>query len=795
MKIKQLRIDGWKGLGQVKLELAPGLNLIHGPNESGKTSLREAIRCVLLEPPTKRGKSGMQNARPWGTSVNPLVEIAFDFAGLEYELSKRFLARTGSWLKCDGKLVAQDEGLQEKLDALLPLEGLASLWAVQGDTALPAVPVSMRSQLASLEAVTPGVSWLEATLKDEMDRWWTDKRASPNSAYKAVRERTLQSESRVTEHESELEDCNRLSEQIQCLSQDVASLEQEASTLQERLDRDQEALGAWDLYEREVQTCNAREQEKKALESWQAGWARNVASLRELETSRADYEVRLQALRERSGERPTRARVDELQQRQASLQGRVRSLLTRELEELSPPSKEELTKLGKLESSIAGQEAALDSGAASVTLTAETPLAPRAVLDGEPQEGSLAPGASQSYKVLSALSLELPGVARLRVESANQESKWQALALQKEELTRLLAVLRVGSAQEAEERYQRAQELNARLKTFKAIEPVEPEGGDRLDELERELAAMPAALEQAEKDYAQADQRYRSCQSELETLLRDDPESRWKTVHDLLLSQAAERPELGLKAPFPEKPLEEPIARLTRDLDEKRAALTPPSGTPVTREGLAALRARLETVRSDRERVAGEMQQKIGAVGRYKGLYEKLAVAQEEYARAFQEERQTELEAQAARLLREALTQAKADLQDDLVGPLQTRLSRRLVELTSARYQGVLLKGDFQPQSVVAAYTTHRPEVAELSFGTREQLSFLARVCLAELLSERGESQVLLLDDSLVHTDDERMERACSLLKEVSGRLQVLLFTCHPERFRSLETVSRVHRL
>ncbi len=39
------------------------------------------------------------------------------------------------------------------------------------------------------------------------------------------------------------------------------------------------------------------------------------------------------------------------------------------------------------------------------------------------------------------------------------------------------------------------------------------------------------------------------------------------------------------------------------------------------------------------------------------------------------------------------------------------------------------------------------------------------------------------------------MERVCSLLKEVSGRLRVLLFICHPERFRALEAVSRAHRL
>ncbi len=795
MKIKRLRIDGWKGLGQVKLDFEDGLNLIHGPNESGKTSLREAIRCVLLEPPTRRGKGGLQSARPWGTSTNPLVEAVFELGGQEYEVSKRFLARTGSWLKCAGKLVSQDEGLQDQLDALLPVESLASLWALQGDTVLPNVPLSVRAQLASLEAVTPGVSWLEATLKDEMDSWWTDKRAMANSRLKAIRDSTLQSENRVSEHETELAECDRLSEQVQDLAQDVAALETEALELQARLDREQEALGAWDLYERELQTCKALEQEKKALESWQATWARNVASLRALELACSDYEARLTALRERSGSPPDRKHVDELRALQANLQGRVRALLTRALEQVGAPSKEELARLSKLETSIAGQEAALESGAASLVLTAEAPLTSRAVLDGESQSSSLAPGESQSYRVRNALSLELPGVARLTVESGNPEGKWEALTALKQERSRLLGVLRANTTQEAEERFQRAQELSARVSAFNAFEPVEPDAGDQIEDLERDLAALPAAIEQAETACKEAEQRYRACQSELETLLRDDPESRWKTVHELLVSQAAERPDLKLVQPFPDKPVQDAITQLENSLAEKQAALVPPSGTPVTREGLAALRSRLEDLRSDRDRMAAEMQQKIGAVARFKGLYEKLASAQEEWGRAFQQERRIELEAQAVRLLRETLQQAKSELQDDLVGPLQTRLSQRLAELTSSRYRGVVLKGDFQPQAVVAAYTDHQPEVGELSFGTREQLSFLARVCLAELLSDRGEAQVLMLDDSLVHTDQERMERACSLLKEVSGRLQVLLFTCHPERFERLRAVGRVHRL
>ena len=45
--------------------------------------------------------------------------------------------------------------------------------------------------------------------------------------------------------------------------------------------------------------------------------------------------------------------------------------------------------------------------------------------------------------------------------------------------------------------------------------------------------------------------------------------------------------------------------------------------------------------------------------------------------------------------------------------------------------------------------------------------------------------RIRLLARNLAPSDEKRMERVCSLLKEVSGRLRVLLFTCHPERFRA----------
>ena len=41
----------------------------------------------------------------------------------------------------------------------------------------------------------------------------------------------------------------------------------------------------------------------------------------------------------------------------------------------------------------------------------------------------------------------------------------------------------------------------------------------------------------------------------------------------------------------------------------------------------------------------------------------------------------------------------------------------------------------------------------------------------------------MLFDDNLVHTDEQRMAVACGWLEEVAEKAQLLVFTCHPERY------------
>ena len=60
------------------------------------------------------------------------------------------------------------------------------------------------------------------------------------------------------------------------------------------------------------------------------------------------------------------------------------------------------------------------------------------------------------------------------------------------------------------------------------------------------------------------------------------------------------------------------------------------------------------------------------------------------------------------------------------------------------------------------------------------------RLALAEVLA-KDERQLVVLDDVLTATDADRLARIMTILEESAQRLQILILTCHPERYHSLK--------
>ena len=79
-----------------------------------------------------------------------------------------------------------------------------------------------------------------------------------------------------------------------------------------------------------------------------------------------------------------------------------------------------------------------------------------------------------------------------------------------------------------------------------------------------------------------------------------------------------------------------------------------------------------------------------------------------------------------------------------------------------------------------------REDIAELSDGTREQLSILVRVAFAEVLAENGNPAPLVLDDPLAYSDDGRLAAMCGELAAAKSVSQIILLTCREKAFEVL---------
>ncbi|MFC3086695.1 ATP-binding protein [Tabrizicola soli] len=73
-----------------------------------------------------------------------------------------------------------------------------------------------------------------------------------------------------------------------------------------------------------------------------------------------------------------------------------------------------------------------------------------------------------------------------------------------------------------------------------------------------------------------------------------------------------------------------------------------------------------------------------------------------------------------------------------------------------------------------------------LSGGTREQVAILTRLAFARLFAASGRPVPVILDDALVHSDDDRIEAMCDALHRTARDQQILVLTCRQRAFAAL---------
>ena len=173
-------------------------------------------------------------------------------------------------------------------------------------------------------------------------------------------------------------------------------------------------------------------------------------------------------------------------------------------------------------------------------------------------------------------------------------------------------------------------------------------------------------------------------------------------------------------------------------------------------------------------------------------------------ARAQERHDRVQRRAQAARLLYETLDTHRLEARRRYAAPLRDR-----VEGYAAMVFGPQVRIGVGDDLTISTKTVNGVTVPfeQLSAGAREQLALLGRVSCADLISTPaaesgspssagpaglanpdGPGVPLIIDDALGHSDRGRLDALAAILGAAAERLQIIVLTSAPERFRIAAT-------
>ncbi len=122
---------------------------------------------------------------------------------------------------------------------------------------------------------------------------------------------------------------------------------------------------------------------------------------------------------------------------------------------------------------------------------------------------------------------------------------------------------------------------------------------------------------------------------------------------------------------------------------------------------------------------------------------------------------------------------ASNQLLDQAFDQLRTRASDYFARMTLGNYSGLEIKLDGQEVQVTCLHQDGPRTVDELSEGTRDQLYLAIRLAYLSTDPSIVEPLPLVLDDILVHFDDQRARATLEVLRELGAQMQILFFTHH----------------
>ena len=833
-----VRIDG----------IGDGLNVLSEPNEFGKSTLFDALHAVFFKAHGS-GDKEMKALRPHAGGA-PEITVEVETAEGLFRISKRWFQKPATTVHQGSRLVAQSDAAEDWIARALgqDMGGPAGLiWVRQGMTALTdgsnkeqAAALEARRDLMSsvseeVEAMTGGRR-MDAALRrcsEELAHYATGTgRPRTGGPWKAAQDRAAElgedrdrlqglaaelhaalkarnaarrtlaeltapeaAEARLTRlqaAEAAHAAAERHASAGETLARKLEMARLQASSARARLD-DLRRAGAEAAEAAALVT--AAEAEAATATAHHAAAAQDhdsaATSLASATTALEAAEAGLRRAEHAQAARDSAARRAELGERIAQAD-RARTAMETAKAAIRGVSDVELQRLETRAAEAAAARAARDAQATQVTASYSGTLR-LTVGATELPEGTALP-------LTRPTRIDLPGIGTLDIRPP-QTGGAEAVEAAQRSLREALAehgVENVEEARRAATARKTAERAHGEARAVLAS--LAPEGTDAL---RAQLAALPTpedadaeapdpAIARAAQDAARsAEKTARATLATAAERLSATRSERTRT--ETLLAQARDRHARALAARAAQ---EEDEATLAEAAETARQSLTlaeaahrdHQAAAPDLAAAQAALtrarsveesaRAQIDSLRPDLARLEERISRAAG-----EAVEERLAETEEALAAAQADLSRIDHEVRVLTRLQAALTAARAEARERYFAPV-ARALKPLLALLWPEAELSWSEDSLLPHALIRDGQEEPLDI--LSGGTQEQIALLVRLAFARMLADAGRTAPVILDDALVFTDDDRIERMFDALHRQAGDLQILVLTCRQRAFRDL---------
>lgn len=807
MRLLAARLHPFGRFQDTTWDLATPVAVVSGPNEAGKSTLRQAICHALFTP------SGLTPARlrdtlacwfPLPGGDHASVTLEFDHGGTHYTLSKTWGAgATVSLTSATGVTLADPERIAATLaDLLGHNEATFRHVLVTGHDELERTLAALEANASALRDIRSlaqagagaagevDQQQLELALRERLKRLfnrWDNQRQRPqrqNGQEKGVGNEWKQGVGEILAAWYAWQRLVEEQRQILAVEQDIDRVTTELAALASQNQTDEallERFGGLRSHLAERKTLDERvprlEAEAARLQKAFAAWPVAEAAASAWQARRTqliDTDTKLRE--ELSTARRREQAAGLLASHQAILKAKADHETACQAAAAQPhPDAESLAAINRLEEVVTRIETQLaarelrwqiePTAPATVQLTRGTEPTEPLPLTTEPIEGT----------ANGRVQLETGGL-RLTVDSggADLSALFTELQTAREELAATLTGCGMPSAAAARDQAARhaalAREASTKEQTFNAL--LQDRSLEQWEAAVASITTLPPT-----RDIATLEAELESLR---QTMSRGDHEaaSQRKTLEEYQAAHSTLE-QLGLAVLTAQQHLREATAALA-------ALPSLPEGFETAEAVIASLDAaqqRLNSSREPRAALAAERASLEASLGDRRS--EDVSEQAEAAERTFQRVRETgRCYERIADVLGQVTAQANTNTILEAFGERVTELfSGITAETTSLDFTGTL------PARITRGAVSLPPE--RLSQGAGGALALAVRLALAERYLGVTDG-FIMLDDPLVHFDADRVSEAVALLQTFAQRHQVLFFTCHEHQATLLQTPPQI---